>query len=183
MHNRGVVIGLLMLGVTACGPRKREPEVKPGVFALLSNAFQDGNELPRQFTCDGDGISPPMRWVNPPAGTKSYVLTLSDPDGPMGTYRHWGAYNIPVGRSGVGAGDGLPSSAAFDQVINSKEERQYLAPCPPPGGGAHHYVFKLIALGKPTLEIGDETGVGGLESAASGSKLGEATLTVTYERK
>lgn len=183
MFVRGVISTVAGLALASCSSGEREPEPKTSEFTVMSQAFGDGDVMPAQFTCDGDDISPPLRWVNPPKGTKSYALTLSDPDAAMGTFRHWGAYNIPADRRYVKAGDGLPNAANFNQVLNSKEERQYMGPCPPPGSGPHRYVFKVIALGTANLELSPDTGVGGLEEAAGGHKLGEATLTLTYERK
>ena len=183
MMVRGIFLAVAGLALASCSGGEREPEAKPGVFTLLSQALDEGGAMPAEFTCDGDSLSPPLRWANPPAGTKSYALTLSDPDAPMGTYRHWGAYNIPADRRYVKAGDGLPNAAHFDQVLNSKEERQYLAPCPPPGSGPHRYRFKVIALSKDRIELSPDTRVGGLEEAAMNHKLGEAELVVTYERK
>lgn len=183
MSVRGVVLGLAGIALASCGGGSREPEAPTAEFTIMSQAFSDGDEMPAEFTCDGDNISPPLRWVNAPKGSKSFALIMTDPDAPMGTFRHWGAYNIPAERRYVKAGDGLPNAAYFNQVLNSKDERQYLGPCPPPGSGPHRYVFKVIALDTPMLELSDDTKVGGLEEAASGRKLGEATLTLTYERK
>lgn len=173
---------IVSAALASCGGT-RDPEVKTSEFVIMSSAFGDGDEMPAEFTCDGDTISPPLRWANTPDGTKSFAVTISDLDGPTGTYRHWGAYNIPADRRYMKAGDGLPSSGSFSQVLNSKGERQYEPPCPPAGDKPHRYKIKVFALSKPMLELSEDTTVGGLESAASGSSLGEAEMTVTYARK
>ena len=176
--------GLAALTLAGCGGAKPEGNEasETRAFTLASSAFGEGDELPPEFTCDGDGLSPPLRWANPPTGTKSYAVIMSDPDAPMGTFRHWGAYNIPAGRKLMKAGDGLPNAGRFNQVLNAKEERQYAPPCPPPGSGPHRYVFKVIALDTDMLELSSDSGVGALEEAARPRKLGEATLTATYAR-
>jgi hypothetical protein len=52
--------------------------------------------MPDLYTCKGKNVSPPLRWNNPPKGTKSFVLTLEDLDTPFGTITHWLIYNIPA---------------------------------------------------------------------------------------
>lgn len=183
MFVRVVGLTIASLGLAACSGGGSEPEPKTTEFTLMSQAFGDGDVMPAEFTCDGDNISPPLRWANPPKGTKSYALTMSDPDAPAGTFRHWGAYNIPADRRFVKAGDGLPNAGNFQQVLNGKEAREYFGPCPPAGSGPHRYVFKVIALDKADIELSPDTTVGGLEESASSRTLGEATLTLTYERK
>ncbi|MEO6432624.1 MAG: YbhB/YbcL family Raf kinase inhibitor-like protein [Sphingomicrobium sp.] len=183
MFVRVTALGLAGLILTSCSGGSRESEPATSDFTVMSQAFSDGSVMPAEFTCDGADLSPPLRWVNAPKGTKSFALVMSDPDAPMGVFRHWGAFNIPAERRYVKAGDGLPNPAYFSQVRNSKDAQQYTGPCPAPGSGPHSYIFKVIALDKATIELSDDTSVGGLEEAIAGRKLGEATLTLTYERK
>jgi phosphatidylethanolamine-binding protein (PEBP) family uncharacterized protein len=65
-------------------------------FILTSSAFQAGAEIPRKYTCDGDDVSPPFRWENPPAGTKAFAMIADDPDAPGGTWVHWVIYDLPA---------------------------------------------------------------------------------------
>ena len=75
------------------------------VFTISSSAFKDGGRLPTKMAgnnksnpnCVGENVSPQLSWSNPPAGTKSYVLLMSDPEGraPAGV-SHWVAYGIPA---------------------------------------------------------------------------------------
>ncbi|HEY4773240.1 MAG TPA: YbhB/YbcL family Raf kinase inhibitor-like protein, partial [Xanthobacteraceae bacterium] len=65
---------------------------------LSSSAFGDGAVIPRQFTCDGEDVSPPLAWSEAPAQTRSFVLLCDDPDAPGGTWHHWAAYDIPAER-------------------------------------------------------------------------------------
>jgi len=62
---------------------------------LVSTAFADGAAIPRRFTCDGENLSPPLRWSDAPAGARSFALLCDDPDAPAGTWHHWAAYDIP----------------------------------------------------------------------------------------
>jgi hypothetical protein len=65
------------------------------MFTLTSPAFQGGDSIPRQFTCDGADVSPPLGWLAPPSGTASFALIVEDPDAPGGTYIHWVLYDLP----------------------------------------------------------------------------------------
>jgi Raf kinase inhibitor-like YbhB/YbcL family protein len=62
---------------------------------LTSPVFEQGGEIPKRYTCDGDDVSPPLRWRGTPDGTQSFVLLCNDPGAPGGTFRHWAAYDIP----------------------------------------------------------------------------------------
>ena len=63
---------------------------------LSSPAFEQGGEIPKRYTCDGDNLSPPLRWRDTPDDTRSFVLLCNDPDAPGGIFRHWAAYDIPA---------------------------------------------------------------------------------------
>src|SRR5579883_2272525 len=63
---------------------------------LTSTAFQSGATIPKQFTGDGADRSPPLKWSEPPSGTKSLALICDDPDAPRGTWVHWVLFNIPA---------------------------------------------------------------------------------------
>ena len=76
-------------------------------FALTSASFRDGQPIPAQFTCDGANHSPPLAWGEPPRGTKSFALVVDDPDAPGGTFRHWGAYDIPPNARSIAAGQAI----------------------------------------------------------------------------
>lgn len=120
-------------------------------MVLRSSAFQSSGEIPRKYTCDGTDFSPPLRWENPPAGTKSLALIADDPDAPVGTWVHWVIYDIPAAALEFGEGtpatDALPTGAK--QGINDFRKVGYGGPCPP-AGPAHRYFFKLYALDKAT---------------------------------
>ena len=77
---------------------------------LISTAFSDGATIPRRFTCDGEDVSPALKWFDAPAQTKSFVLLCDDPDAPAGTWRHWAVYNIPVDQTRLVEDAGRPKS-------------------------------------------------------------------------
>jgi len=110
-------------------------------FALTSPAIRNGGTIPRRFTCDGAGGSPPLRWTRPPAGAVRLRLTVLDPDAPGGHFLHWQATRIPARAGSVAAGRHLPG-----ETLNSAGTRGWTPPCPP--SGTHRYVFTLDALGR-----------------------------------
>ncbi len=116
-------------------------------LTLTSAAFQEGGTIPREFTCEGEDLSPPFSWSGAPAGTKSFVLVCDDPDAPGGTFHHWAAFNIPADWTGLRQGYGANGRHAdIQQAINDFRARGYRGPCPPRGHKPHAYHFRLSAL-------------------------------------
>ncbi|CAI0758798.1 putative kinase inhibitor [Serratia entomophila] len=128
-----------------------------GAFTLSSPAFQDGGLLAQKYagatpgnaSCTGENVSPPLSWANPPLGTKSFALLLSDPEGRGGLgVSHLVAYGIPASASAFAAGE-LTQGKGFVGGKNSPGTQVYHGPCPPAGSGFHHYTFVLIATDLP----------------------------------
>ena len=149
---------------------------------VTSTAFADGENIPTLYTCDGEDISPPIKWENVPDGTQSLALISDDPDAPAGTWVHWIVYNIPPENTGLEAG--IPAEVNITgggkQGQNDFRQTGYGGPCPP-AGNPHHYLFKLYALDimlDPEPEIEKEA----LEAAMQGHILSEAQLTGKYGR-
>ena len=109
-------------------------------FALSSPAFHSGGTIPRLYTCDGRNVSPPLRWTAPPRATRSFGLTVTDPDAPGGTFVHWVAWGIPGSARKL-----APGARPMYESKNSAGRPGYTGPCPP-AGPAHRYVFRLYAL-------------------------------------
>jgi phosphatidylethanolamine-binding protein (PEBP) family uncharacterized protein len=95
-------------------------------FMLTSSAFKDGtplqkknsNNTPGNANCVGENVSPPLAWSNPPAGTKSFALTMVDPEGRGGTgVVHWVAYGIPASVTGFAEGE---VSKPSDKYVGGK---------------------------------------------------------------
>ena len=147
-------------------------------ISLTSDAFQDGQPIPTQFSCDGANNSPALHWGDPPNGTRSFALVIDDPDAPGGTFRHWGVYDIPSSTRAIGLGE-----KAGTEVNNDKGTLGYTGPCPPKGHGTHHYHFKLFALDADQLGLAPSATVIDVEQAASKHALAQGELVGTYERK
>ena len=106
-------------------------------FTLSSPAFRNGETIPAKYTGDGENISPPLAWTDPPPGTRSFALIIEDPDAPTGTFRHWGIYNIGAGRSALP--EGIEHGAATEpmsRAINDFSHPRYDGPAPPTGQGS-----------------------------------------------
>jgi Raf kinase inhibitor-like YbhB/YbcL family protein len=154
-------------------------------FAINSSAFKNQGKIPKQYTCDGMDISPPLVWSGVPEGTQSLVLIVDDPDAPdpaapRMTWVHWILYNMPPTAGGlpeaVAAGD-LPQGT--QQGLNDWKRTGYGGPCPPIG--RHRYFFKLYALDTVLSELQKPTKAQ-LEQAMSGRILKAAQLIGTYQR-
>src|SRR5256885_4651949 len=142
---------------------------------LTSDAFQDGQPIPKQHTCDGANQTPALSWGEPPQGTKSFALVIDDPDAPGGTFRHWGAYDIPASTQSIAAGQKVGT-----EVTNDKGGPGYTGPCPPPGHGLHHYHFKLFALDAERLRLPPGSKNAGVENPANQHPVGKAELVGTF---
>ena len=158
---------------------------------LMSEAFDHNTEIPRKYTGEGDDVSPPLSWENPPVGTQSFALICEDPDAPQPKpWVHWVIYGIGAEVSSLP--EGIPSDeSALSDPIHAKQGKNswdsgvtvgYRGPMPPPGHGMHHYHFKLYALDtKLDVKPGDSKDE--LLNAVKGHVLDEAELVGTYERK
>ena len=150
-------------------------------FTLNSGSFNNGQAIPREFTCDGSDASPALSWTGAPEGTKSFALIVDDPDAPSGIFTHWVIYDIPVDASKLPQGMAKSEEASgARQGRNSFGKIGYGGPCPPPGK-PHRYFFKLFALGKP-LSLKPGASKQELERAMSGAVVGAAELMGTYGR-
>jgi Raf kinase inhibitor-like YbhB/YbcL family protein len=145
-------------------------------FALESGAFGHAEPIPNRHTCDGEDLSPPLRWANVPEGARSLALVVDDPDAPRGIFTHWVAWGLDPAAVGLGEGE-----AASREGRNDFGTVGYRGPCPPPGHGRHRYVFRLYALDRD-LELESGTGKADLEQAIEGHVLTTAELVGTYER-
>ena len=154
-------------------------------LTLTSPSFTHGGEIPRRFTCDGEDVSPALRWSGIPGGTKSLALIVDDPDAPDPTapkmvYVHWVLYNIPPTATGLEEAvepSELPPGTRIG--LNDWKRTGYGGPCPPIG--RHRYFHKLYALDTLLPPLKSETKAE-VEAAMRGHILGHAELVGTYIR-
>jgi Raf kinase inhibitor-like YbhB/YbcL family protein len=152
-------------------------------FTLKSPAFHDQEPIPAKYTADGQNLSPPLEWSDPPPETKSFALVVEDPDAPSGTFRHWGVYNISSERrllpEGVGHG---PKMEDLGMGINDFGDPRYGGPAPPKGHGLHHYHFKLAALDVEALSQAPKMHAADIWKVAEKHIVAQAELVGTYAR-
>jgi len=157
----------------------------PAALKLGSPSFSDGDAIPRDYTCEGRDVSPPLAWSGLPAGTRSLVLVVDDPDAPdprnpRMTWVHWVLYDLPPDSTGLAeaiAPQDLP--AGTRQGRNDWKRTGWGGPCPPIG--RHRYFFKLAALDRELGDLGEPTKQA-LERAMQGHVLARVELLGSYEK-
>ena len=156
--------------------------VAAAAFTITSSAFTNGGNIPSKFTCDAGQTSPSpaLTWTDAPAGTKSFVLIMDDPDVPMpGGFTHWVLADIP------GTATNLPEgfqTGSLGVSANSGFRRPgYGGPCPPTG--VHHYHFKLSALDVATLGVAQGASRADVEKAMAGHVLATTETVGLYQKQ
>jgi Raf kinase inhibitor-like YbhB/YbcL family protein len=182
-----LLVTCVALVMGGCGP-PASPTALPEeggqvmTLKLTSSAFSQGDPIPTKYTCDGDDVSPPLAWGDPPEGTASFALINDDPDAPVGTWVHWVLYNLPAGArslpEAVPSDAELPDGSRHGQ--NSWQRLGYGGPCPP--GGTHRYFFKLYAL-DTILDLPSGADKEEVLKALEDHILGQTELMGVYSRK
>ncbi len=159
-------------------------------FTLTSPTIKPGATLPdaqvyNQFGCHGGDTSPALKWSGAPQGTKSFALTLYDPDAPSGSgWWHWVVYDLPASTTelpadaGAAGGKALPASAKMGP--NDFGEHAYGGACPPPGDKPHHYVFTVYALKTDKLDVPANASAALIGFMVHANQLGKTQLTARY---
>src|ERR1700685_3833997 len=129
------------------------PDIAPG--ATIAKG-----QVANVFGCTGGNVAPALSWSGAPAGTKSFALSVYDPDAPTGSgFWHWVVFNIPPDVTSLPKGAGDPKGPAAPKgAVESRTDfgvPGYGGPCPPKGDAPHHYHFRIFAVDIPKLE-GDE---------------------------
>lgn len=161
-------------------------------FTLSSPTIKDGQTLSldqvfNSFGCTGKNISPALSWSHPPAGTKSYALTVYDPDAPTGSgWWHWVVYNLPANTTGLPAaagdasGKNLPAGAV--QGRTDFGSNGFGGACPPPGDKPHRYQFTVYALKVEQLALPADATAAFVGYNILANSLGKAQFTAHYGR-
>jgi len=163
------------------GRQPVQPAASSGVLTLSVDSLNPGAVLPDVYTCKGASKSPEVSWNNIPAGAKSLVLILDDPDAPAGTFTHWLVYNIPPGSGEFAQGQPNVKVLSNDaqQGESSTGSRGYFPPCPPVGS-PHRYIFHLYAadinLALPTADRA------AIDQALTGHILAKTEFITTFKR-
>lgn len=160
------------------------PEVMtPKPFTLMSSAFSNGASIPAQYTCEGANTQPPLSWENAPANTKSFALTMYDPDVPKqvkkeGFFDHWVLFNIPATTTSLTA-----STTIGTLGNNGSGKAAYTGPCPPTQyePKEHRYIFSLYALDN-LLDLKKGATRADVEKAVADHTLASTTLMGRYQK-
>lgn len=143
-------------------------------FAITSSAFTENSMIPSTYTCDGEGISPPLAFSNVPKNTRSIAVYLFDPDAPKGGFVHWVLYDIDPQTLQVEEGK-IPSGSVLG--LNGAGKPAYQPICPT--SGTHHYTFTAYALSS-TYSFVRAPDINHLKKVMTWQVLGRATLTAKY---
>lgn len=156
------------------------PTIKPDSTLTDANVFNG-------FGCTGKNLSPALQWKNPPAGTKSYAITVYDPDAPTGSgWWHWVVYNIPATATqlseGAGTVDGKNLPTGTLQGHTDFGTAAFGGACPPVGDKPHRYIFTVHALKTEKLEVSADATAALVGFMINANRLGQATFTAKYSR-
>jgi len=139
------------------------------------------------FGCKGRNQSPDLRWMRPPTGTKSFAITMYDPDAPTGSgWWHWIVFDIPPAVSELAMGAGDPGKNLLP--LGCRQGRTdfgppgYGGPCPPAGDPPHRYLFTVYALDIDKLGVSEAASPAMVGFVMHQHILAKAVLAVTYGR-
>lgn len=184
---------LLAIASTTSGQAAKAQKTKPkpaAAFRLsapdfISKGRIDVSHVFNGMGCTGQNISPALTWANPPAGTKSFAVTMYDPDAPTGSgWWHWVMYNIPANTLSLpaGAGNGRNAPRGSTQGPTDFGSKGYGGPCPPVGDKPHHYHITVFALKVDKLDIPGNATSAYVGFNLNANKLATARVTGLFAR-
>jgi hypothetical protein len=179
-------LAVLGLGSSAWGA---EPS-----FTLSSPDLPPGKPIAEQFTanafgCHGPNQSPALKWSNPPAGTKSFAVTMFDPyRPPISGWWHWVVYDIPATttqlphNAGLPGDPGMPQGAQQGRPDGEAPEAHYYGPCPDVGDPPHHYTITVYALSVEHLKVPPTSTAANIDYEISTKTLAKSTIVRLFSR-
>ncbi len=167
-------------------PQERRPRGVPvpleDILDLGSAALEEGEPIPELYTADGDDVSPPLEWDDPPGETASFAVLCEDEDAPSANnFTHWILWNIDAAERRLE--EAIPATSdAFDyrQGENDFGRTGWNGPAPPPGS-THEYVIRLYAL-DTRLDLPAGSSRRAFDVAIQNHVVAESMLTFTYGR-
>jgi Raf kinase inhibitor-like YbhB/YbcL family protein len=174
------VLGGAACAVQAAGFTLSSPTIKPGSMLTDAQVFKG-------FGCEGKNISPALKWSGAPSGTKSYAVTVYDPDAPTGSgWWHWVVYNIPASAAelpeGAGGADGKGLPAGTAQSRTDFGAPGFGGACPPAGDKPHRYIFTVYALKTDKIDAPADASAALVGFMINANKLGKASFEAKYGR-
>lgn len=161
-----------------------------GTFTLTSNDLGGQFSLKQvydQYNCGGQNMSPQLMWKNAPAGTKSFAVTMYDPDAPTGSgWWHWLIFNIPVHINELPAGAGNPDNAVLPssviQSLNDYGTYGYGGPCPPKGDKPHRYIITVYALKVAKIDLNKDSRPATIGFYLNRFAIAKSSIMAYYQR-
>lgn len=161
-------------------------------FALSSPDIQAGGMIPASFEfngfgCSGENKSPALKWHGAPPDTRSFAVTVYDPDAPTGSgWWHWLVINLPADVTGLPGNAGVPNSTTLPktarQIRNDYGINAWGGVCPPPGDAPHRYIFTVHALKVDTLDVPADATAALTGFMINANTLATASFTARYGR-
>lgn len=161
-------------------------------FQLSSPDIKAGQSIPEKYVFNGSGcrganVSPELVWSGAPEGTKSFALTVYDPDAPTGSgWWHWIVFNIPPTTTRLPQGAGDPAAklvpAPAVQGVSDYGKSGYGGPCPPASDKPHRYVFTIYALKTDAIPLDDKASAAMVGSSIGQNTIAKASFTARYGR-
>jgi Raf kinase inhibitor-like YbhB/YbcL family protein len=159
-------------------------------FTLSSNDLGGEatiNEEFNGFGCTGENQSPQLSWKNAPEGTKSFAVTMYDPDAPTGSgWWHWVVFDILVNTKELVSGAGNTklnlTPEGVIQSITDYGANGYGGPCPPEGHGLHQYIITVYALKTDKLGLNESTNPAVVGYYLWNNTIAKASIVTYYQR-
>jgi Raf kinase inhibitor-like YbhB/YbcL family protein len=151
-------------------------------FRVTSSLFGEGGTIPTSAAytwAGGRNISPDLQWTGAPEGTRSFALSVWDPDAPTGVgFTHWVLFNLDPGLTGLDAGAGAGGKNPPGSTLGFTDfgDSEYGGMAPPEGDDPHHYHFTVYALDEAELDSGPTTTYPKFQFLIRGHVLAQATL-------
>lgn len=179
---RKTLIATALLGAAtatqAAGFVLSSPTIKPGSRLTEAQVFKG-------FGCEGKNISPTLKWSGAPKDTKSFAVTVYDPDAPTGSgWWHWVVFNIPASANelteGAGTADGKSLPAGAAQGRTDFGAPGFGGACPPKGDKPHRYIFTVHALKTEKIEVPPDASAALVGFMINANRIGKASFEAKY---
>jgi Raf kinase inhibitor-like YbhB/YbcL family protein len=172
------------------GKAKPKATSAPSHFRVLAPDFASKGRITLAHVyngmgCTGQNTSPALQWLNAPVGTKSFAVTMYDPDAPTGSgWWHWVMYNIPASSTelAAGAGNNRNAPSGSTEGMTDFGTKGYGGPCPPKGDKPHHYHVTVFALKLDKLDVPGNATSAMIGYNLNANKLASARVTSLYAR-
>jgi len=187
LKQRSVKIALGLFSALAFSNLVAAADFQLSSPTIKSEATLSLDQVFNSFGCTGKNLSPELVWKNAPAGTKSFALTVYDPDAPTGSgWWHWVVYNLPVTTTklpaGAGTADGKNLPAGTLQGRTDFGAPGFGGACPPVGDKPHRYIFTLHALNAEKLEVPADATAALIGYMINATRIDQTSFTAYYGR-